>query len=870
VADPVRAALFGLSLGALLFSSLAWVSAFRLGAVGSLLAVWVVGAGQVVLLAEALSLLHRLDWPGFLIGHLLIAGGTAVWLARLPCADRWYATRAIWAGLCRVVRVAGDWRTPALPIIAGPMLATGAICAALALSLPPSNSDSLVYHMPRIGYYLQFRSLDSYPTMIPRQVFYPANAEILILWSVAFLRSDRLANAVQLLAWVVTAVAVYGLGRAVGLQASASLLGAGLFALLPQAVLQTGSAHNDLVVTSFLAASLLFLLQAARAPRPTTLLVLAGAAAGLALGTKATALLAVPGLLIAFLLLFGRRLDRRLLPGLLIGGLTAVLLGSYFYVQNWFVYGSPLGPVGVRLTSVGLTGDGAARIWDGFMANLARTLWSGAFADFSGPLASRAATPVAAPLVQTLAALGQWTFESLAIPTTVPGLDVPYWPTFSFAKDRGIGDYSSGVGFVGGLMIVVAAATLAWPGRVPATRRLLGLAALSYLAALALLLPWHLFGAGRFLLAACALAAPLLGALGQRPERGWRALALVLAIWSGATGLYVAWSHPQRSLARLADPEWRANRDRLSMVLLATPGYEPFFREVEAEAGPDAAIAVTGTRRPEGFADYLEYPFFGPRLARTVVPLVDSGYAERLRFQQPLAWTNERLFEIYRPAFLAIEGRRSGAEVLPDGVAGRCFELPLASIRPPVYWQLWRCDDRDPRNLLANGNFAAWTGGRGAFFAGSPGPVTVSIADGWKATASDGARLVASQLDSPSPGEEPYRLQLQYRAAGGGGGEGAVVQELPADDALRGRLLVVDVRLWADSAGAVVLRVDDGLTGTDATNLSTAPETLRVRHLVGEDATRLRVSLVLGGTGQDTAVRVRSILAIPRPPNVQT
>jgi hypothetical protein len=44
VADPVRVVLFGMSLGALAFSSLAWVGAFRLGAVGSVLALWVAGA----------------------------------------------------------------------------------------------------------------------------------------------------------------------------------------------------------------------------------------------------------------------------------------------------------------------------------------------------------------------------------------------------------------------------------------------------------------------------------------------------------------------------------------------------------------------------------------------------------------------------------------------------------------------------------------------------------------------------------------------------------------------------------------------------------------------------------------------------------
>jgi hypothetical protein len=143
----------------------------------------------------------------------------------------------------------------------------------------------------------------------------------------------------------------------------------------------------------------------------------------------------------------------------------------------------------------------------------------------------------------------------------------------------------------------------------------------------------------------------------------------------------------------------------------------------------------------------------------------------------------------------------------------------------------------------------------------------VTIADGWRMAASEGTRLVASQRDPPSPGEEPFLLQLQYRPAEGGGGEGTVRQEMMADDAVRGRLLVVDARLRADSPGAVVLRVDDGVTATETVNVGTEPETLRVRHLVGEDATRLRVSLALGGGRGDTQVRVRSVLAIPRSAN---
>ena len=863
MSDPLRIALFALSLVALSFSSTVVASQLRLGAVGSVLALWVVASAQIVGIAQILSLLHALDWPGFFVGHALVAGATALWLRLRPGSDPWQAVRAVWAGARQMSRGAIDWRTPAVPVIAGAVLAIGATCTFVALAVPPNNSDSLAYHLSRVGFYLQFGSFDVYPTMIPRQVFYPANAEILILWSVSFLRSDRLANLPQLLAWGVTVVAAYGLGRLAGFGRGAVLFGAGLFATLPQSVLQTGSAHNDLVVTSYLAICLYFLLAAARTPRPTTPIVLAGAAGGLMLGTKGTALLAGPMLLLAFALLFGRQFGRRLLPGLLAGCLAGLLLGSYFYVQNWWVYGAVIGPVGGRLANASAAPDATATIRDGFLANLGRTLWTGAFADLSGPLAHRAAGPVAVPLIAGLTAAGEGTFGALGIPRSVPGLDDPGAPTFTFAKDRAVHDYSSGIGFVGGAILLAAFVVVVWPRRLPHARRILGVSALAYLAALWLLVPFHPFTAGRFLLTAAAIAAPLLGVF-LRPGRWWQALALTLALWSGATGLYVAWFNQHRPAALLARPGWLAERDWLARLMLPIPGYELVFREMELEAGPDTALAVTVAQWPGGYADYTEYQFFGPRLERTVVPLTHPSYLDRFGPRRSLSWTNDDLFARYRPGYLAVAGVRSPADALPPGVAARCYPLPLTYTRPPISWRLLRCDDSDPRNRLVNGDLTGWRGGRGTFFAGSPGPPVVGSADAWQATAAGGARLAVSQLDAPPPDAEPFRMLLRYRPGSGSDGAGALVQEVPLDGLPVGSWVVVDARIWATAAGAVTLRLDDGASTTAATNLSADPETLRVRYQIGAGARVLRVSLVLAGQDGETEVRVRSILAIPR------
>lgn len=692
MADLIRVTLFALALAAIAFSSVVIAGRPRLGATGSVLALSVVGAGQVVLLAEVLSLLQALDWPGFLLGHLLGAGVTAAWLRRHPSADAWRALHEIRDGAHRLAPLVAQWRTPALPIMTGATLLVGLTSGVVALWVPPNNVDSLAYHMTRVGFYLQFSSLEHYPTANLFQVVFPVNAELLILWSVAFLRSDRLANAVQLAAWALTMAAVYGLGRQVGFGPRAALFAAGAFGLLPQPVLQSTSAHNDLVVAGFLASGLFFLLQAASVSRPASRLALAGAAVGLAVGTKGTALLALPGLAIVFLLLFGRCRRPRVRIGALAGGVLAALLGSFMYVQNWYQYGSPFGPPLVsRLALIAFpTVSGEATV-----STLARTLYAFAFADLSGPLADPRALPMTVHLVEWLASVGERFFAVLAIPVEDAGADddAPF-PPFAFARMPVVDDYRSGVGLVGGLIVVSALVASLRPTRVEAGHRLLGLATLSYLGVLSLVLDWNAFGGGRFLVTACALGAPLLASLagwsGTRPGRVSQTVALCLAVWSGATGLYVAWFNHYRPVLELA------GRDRLALTFPDQPVLLALFHEIDRELGPDATVGVYVDPGRYGLVPFQEYPLFGPRFTRTLVPLVDADYAERLGLRRPLAWTTERLLDEFRPSYVIVRSGRPGAEQLPHVIPGRCVEVPLRHGKPTVPVELWRCDARDP------------------------------------------------------------------------------------------------------------------------------------------------------------------------------
>ena len=482
-------------------------------------------------------------------------------------------------------------------------------------------------------------------------------------------------------------MAVYGIGRQLRLAPGPALLGAGAFALLPQPVMQSSSAHNDLAVASFVATSLLFLLRAAEGPRPTAELALAGAALGLALGTKPTAVLALPGLGLAFLLPFRRRLTaggcchlgRSVLVGLLLGGLAAVLLGSYVYAQNWYLYGSPTGSPLMRLPFSRMTPEG-------FVANLTRTLYAFAFADLSGPLAHPLARPVADSLVGAIAAGGEWLFGALGIPRIVAGLDLADWPPFTFPRRPRVQEYFSGSGPVGGLIVALAFGVLAWPRQVLPRGRIVALAAVSYLLAMSLTLPWSPFGAGRFLIIAWAIAAPLLGLLAGPTGSARTVPALLLVAWSAATGVYTACFNEMKPVARLT------GQDRAGLLAFPWPEAPPFLRELDRTLGPATAVGVYGAPDLGGQAEHWDYPLFGPRFERTVVPLVDPEYAARIGLRRPLAWSNERLIETFRPTYIAVEGPRTGAEALPTIIPGRCIEVQLEHGKPRVRWELWRCD----------------------------------------------------------------------------------------------------------------------------------------------------------------------------------
>ena len=130
----------------------------------------------------------------------------------------------------------------------------GLLAAVAAVEWVPNNWDSMTYHLARVAYWLQYRSVAPYPTNIDRQIGLPPGAEYLMLSLQAIAGTDRLDNLVQFAAWLSLVLSAPPLARAFGAPRKAASWAGVLVGTLPLGLLQASSTQNDLVAALMAAA----------------------------------------------------------------------------------------------------------------------------------------------------------------------------------------------------------------------------------------------------------------------------------------------------------------------------------------------------------------------------------------------------------------------------------------------------------------------------------------------------------------------------------------------------------------------------------------------------------------------------------------
>lgn len=596
-----------------------------------------VGAfGAVVLVSEALSLIGELGRGGLLVAHaVLLAGVALAW--RRAGAPRPWAT----------------WRRPStreLRAAAAGHPLPAAICAAAALAMAvqlvvgligaPTNWDSMTYHLSRAAYWLQEGAALRFEGGSVRQLASPPNAELATAWTMALSGTDRYVELVQWVALLACAAGVAGLARLLDFPRAAAATAAALFVLLPGSLLQSVTTQNDLVVTACIVAAALLGARGVQ-DRHAGALLFAGAALGLGVGSKGTALFALPAIaLVVGAAAWRARPPRRILAWGLGAALAGcVLFGAFTYVDNLADTGDPLG--------------GQQELVDreryGIAPNAVRVLWN--LVDSPGvglPLADRV-------FDQTVGRVIVNTGDAVSVMRVGTAINE---------------DLVAG-GLVGWLVLCpLVLAVLLWPRSSPA-RRALALAAVVYALALAVTVDASPFD-GRILLPGMALGAPLLALVARR--NATLAATGVLALASALPCLLMSDTHPLVP-DRAAKPFW--SWDRTAQMSVLRPDQDPLIRHVAATFEPDEPLLFTGGE------DTWDYPYFGAERDRQVVRVdpADVPTDEGVR----CAWLQMRL-------------ERDGLAGAVIADAPREVPAPPASMRPaqpsPNNWVVTASDVR--------------------------------------------------------------------------------------------------------------------------------------------------------------------------------
>jgi hypothetical protein len=271
-----------------------------------------------VLITELLSAAHALTRPALFIAWILAAACAIPFLKRL--------------------------RFPRLGVIDSCLVAIIAailgLLAFIALKSPPNSSDAMAYHLPRVLFWMQQHSVSFFPTPYLNQIMLQPFAEYLMLQTYLLSGSDHFINLIQWFGCLTSIIAVASIAKQFGAGLRGQLLVALFCVTLPNGILQATGAKNDYIMAAWLACAAYFLLRAPEGNRRDT--IFAGLALGLALGTKATAYLFAPGLILAIVIpswRWWRDHPKSITPVIL----CALALNIPQYVRDFDLSGSPLG-----------------------------------------------------------------------------------------------------------------------------------------------------------------------------------------------------------------------------------------------------------------------------------------------------------------------------------------------------------------------------------------------------------------------------------------------------------------------------------------------------------------------------------------------
>lgn len=494
----------------------------------------------------------------------------------------------------------------------------------LVLYTVPNEWDSMTGHLTRVMYYIQRGTMRHFGGTNWNIDTYPKSICTIQIFS--YLMTGRSENALKIihfLSYWMGVLAAGGVTYRITQNFTAGLFAALVYGLLPNVLIQAVTTETDSVLASYVGCLLYYLFTYHFTAR-RRYLYLAGLMFGIAFGHKITLALMLPSLFVVFLgtVAFNTRSLKhagyRFLH-LALGGLLGILLFTVptGYIDNIREFGHPIGPpTATRHQSIERAGD--LNTWEG-RKNLLRqgsrnaARYATEFVSLDGlrehPLGDRLNDALRAPIIRLEKRLNlgleettEFTINPFRYEKQFFG--IPYWGVFGFAMLWPL------------LFIGLFRREPDW------LYPLLTVAVLLHFAALAYSAPFDQWK-GRYFQSTTQFAMPVVGLLFAvrrfsllNPKawllRAWVGLVVVLGCLS-AIGTVVY--NPRYRPFPINGQKSAFQTTRIEQQTLFRPDITAAYEKFNQLVPQNATVALADIN------DDFEYPLFGPKLTRKLIPI---------------------------------------------------------------------------------------------------------------------------------------------------------------------------------------------------------------------------------------------------------
>lgn len=246
----------------------------------------------------------------------------------------------------------------------------------LNLIMPITNADAQAYHVARSLFWVLQESLNHFETSDIRNLCLPINSEILYAWVILFLKTDVLLGFFAFVGYLLSMVSIYNILGLLGYCTRKKLWVIFILSSFPSVLVQISGTETDIIIAG-LTTSCIFLFWYALKNNEKTPLFMSSLAYALALGTKTTSIIAIPGVgifLLALCFYFKKYKPLGLFLGF--GLLNFLIFSSYNYILNFIHFSSFTGPASFMVVSKNYFGI------KGMISNFIKYIFM--FVDFTG------------------------------------------------------------------------------------------------------------------------------------------------------------------------------------------------------------------------------------------------------------------------------------------------------------------------------------------------------------------------------------------------------------------------------------------------------------------------------------------------------